>query len=130
VQEASPVLDAQGVIYLGVSNTFQAVKPDGTKSWWFGYPLIHGSPAIAADGTIYFGGIADAGILFGFNPTGQEKSYTGVNGYVTGSPSMGSDGIVYIGGYKLQAFKGTAGLAKSCWPKFHGGLRQTGRMER
>jgi outer membrane protein assembly factor BamB len=128
---ASPVLDGEGNIYIGVNNTIQELKPDGTKKWLFGYPPVEGSAALAADGTVYFGGVNEgAGVLYGFNPEGVLLSYTIVPGGVTGSATIAPNGMTCVGGYALHAFKGPAGLAKACWPKFHGGLRQTGRLEK
>lgn len=130
VLASSPVLDSDGNIYIGVNNTIQAVKPDGTRKWYFGYPPIEGSAAIAADGTAFFGGINEGvGVLYGFNKEGTLTSYTPVSGGVTGSPAIGPDGMICVGGYAVEAFKGPAGLAKKCWPKFHGGPMQNGRAE-
>lgn len=130
VLSSSPVLDAEGNIYLGISNTFRALTPDGKDRWWFGYPSVPGSAAIAADGIIYFGSLnASVGVLFGFNHEGREVSYTIANGTITGSPAIDGEGRIYVGGNHLEAFKGTASLAKSCWSKARGGLRQTGRLE-
>jgi hypothetical protein len=111
-----------------VNDSFWAIKPDGTKSWAFGYPLVRGSAAVAGDGSIYFAGIdAGVGVLYGFSPVGELKSYTSFIGEASGSPAIGKDGTIYVGAYRLQAYKGTNGLAKSCWPQFRGGPSQTGR---
>ncbi len=56
VQKPSPVIDAEGTIYLGVNDLFYAIGSDGTQKWNFGHPLIQGTAAIAADGMVYFGG--------------------------------------------------------------------------
>lgn len=129
--ESSPVIDGQGTIYLGVNETFRALKPDGTQKWYFGYPIVNGAAAIAADGTVYFPGInSGVGILFTFNSKGEIMSYSPVGALGASSPTIGEDGTVYFGSrYKpFYALKGKAPLAKSPWPKFRGNLRQTGRL--
>ena len=84
----------------GIMWTFEADKP-----------VYYSSPAVAADGTIYFGtGIfmhTDAGSLYALNPDGTEKWKRdldlypntvypyGDNGY---SPAIGTDGTIYIQG--------------------------------
>lgn len=53
---ASPVVDSQGVIYLGsAEGHLVAVTPDGTERWRrnYGNPII-ASPAVAESGSIYF----------------------------------------------------------------------------
>lgn len=127
VRESSPIIDAQGNIYLGVNNMFHALKPDGTRRWDFGYPVVDGTAAIAADGAVCFGG--NENVLYIFNNNGSVRSYENVVGTVDASPSIGKDGKIYIGSYDLQAIQGTTGLAKGGWPKFRGGLRQTGRPD-
>ncbi len=84
----------------GIMWTFEADKP-----------VYYSSPAVAADGTIYFGtGIyihTDSGSLYALNPDGTEKWKRildlypnpvypkGDNGY---SPAIGADGTIYIQG--------------------------------
>jgi outer membrane protein assembly factor BamB len=74
-------------------------------------PVYYSSPAVASDGTIYFGtGIyihTDSGSLYALNPDGTEKWKRdldlypnpvypkGDNGF---SPAIGSDGTIYIQG--------------------------------
>ena len=84
----------------GIQWTFEADKP-----------VYYSSPAVATDGTIYFGtGIfihTDSGSLYALNPDGTEKWKRdldlypnpvypkGDNGY---SPAIGADGTIYIQG--------------------------------
>jgi outer membrane protein assembly factor BamB len=125
VRPASPVIDAQGDIYVGVNDLFRAFKPDGGKKWEWGYPTVDGAAVLSADGGVYFG--ADSGTVHGFNLDGSDRTYYPLSAPMSGSPTIGEDGTIYVGAYKLHALKGGAGLAKGGWPKFHGGLRQTGR---
>jgi outer membrane protein assembly factor BamB len=108
-----------------VNNEFWGINPDGTKKWTFGYPIIDGAAALAADGTIYFGG--DSGILYAWNRNGQVKLYTTV-GWPFGSPAIAADGTVYVGSREIKAYKTDSGLDKSSWPKFRGNAAQTGRI--
>ncbi len=100
----------------------------GKKKWDFGYPIVDGAAAIAADGTIYFGG--DTGVLYAWNPDGTVKSYTGTGGSIRGSPAIAADGTVYVGSANIVfvALKGASGPSGSSWPKFRGNAAQTGRM--
>jgi outer membrane protein assembly factor BamB len=130
VGQASPVLDAAGNVYLGVNNMFFAVKADGTKKWDFGYPVIEGAPAVAADGTVFCGGTGEGvGTLFGWTADGTLKYLPNLGGVVNSSPALTRDGIIYIGAGTTvcEAFKGGAGLARGGWPKFRGNAAQTGR---
>jgi len=84
----------------GIMWTFEADKS-----------VYYSSPAVAADGTIYFGtGIfmhTDAGSLYALNPEGTEKWKRELDLYPTAglhqgdngcSPTVGADGTIYIQG--------------------------------
>ena len=112
--DASPAVGPDGTIYVGsdpygaaghghlavpVDTNFWAINPDGTLKWPF--PTgdgVESSPAIGADGTIYFGSydscfyaLADSG-SFGFL---KWKFTTG--GPIDCSPAIDGDGIIYFG---------------------------------
>jgi outer membrane protein assembly factor BamB len=126
VGPSSPVIDSDGYVYLGVNDTFWYVNPNGTKKWWFGYPVTKGSAIVQADGIICYHG---SEILFEFDKNGEEKSYTQLDGVgASGSPTISEGTNLIVGDKNLRMFPGSSGLAKSAWPKFHGGLRQTGRV--
>jgi outer membrane protein assembly factor BamB len=129
VSGSSPVIDPQGNIYLGVNNTFVALNPAGIKKWDFGYPVIQGAAAVAADGTIYAGGTGSVGTLYGWAADGALKFFPDMGGAVMGSPAIARDGTVYIGAMTTicEAFKGGAVLARGGWPKFRGNAAQNGR---
>jgi outer membrane protein assembly factor BamB len=142
---SSPAIGTDGTIYVAswqaldsgeffnVMNAY-AIKPDGTQkwalsieNWWAG-----SSPAIGADGTIYFGSGA-------INPNGTLK---GVSGTIGGSsPAIGADGTLYVGTdlsvcypeCQLSGFyainTSSGGLANSAWPMFHHDVRHTGSVE-
>jgi outer membrane protein assembly factor BamB len=58
---SAPVLDADGTIYAGATDfNLYALKPDGSLKWSFSPGVsiqIWTTPAIAGDGTVYFGAI-------------------------------------------------------------------------
>jgi hypothetical protein len=123
----SPVIDAEGNIYIGVNNLFCAYKPDGTRKWGWGYPIVNGSAALSADGTIYFA--ADSANIYSFLPDGTLRAYYYAGGAMSGSLTISNEGIIYAGAYTLNAFQAKLGLIKGGWPKFHGRLLQTGRKD-
>jgi len=53
------------------------------------------SPAIAADGTIYFG--SSDGMLLAFKPDGTRSWAFNTGHYISSSPAIGIDGTIYIG---------------------------------
>jgi hypothetical protein len=102
----------------------------GTKKWLFATKeLIHSSPAIGADGTVYVG--TYGGNIFAVDGSSGTKKWTfsfGA-GEISASPAIGPDGSVYIGS-SLGVFlsvQGVGGLAQTTWPKFRGGPLNLGR---
>ena len=98
-----------GTVYVGEwDGLFYAFNPDGSIKWSFETPKGHesliSSPAIGADGAIYFG--AEDG-FHALHPDGTEKwHFVGDIGAVVSSPAIGQDGTVYVGSWnhKLYAF--------------------------
>jgi len=86
------------------NGVLSAVNPDGSLMWEWEYDTGSGStPAIGADGTLYFGCGPD---VYALNSNGSVKwSYT-TGAKVNSSPAIGADGTVYIGSNdgKLYAF--------------------------
>ena len=108
---ASPVIDANGTIYVsGHENNHQvytllAVNPSGTPKWQFvtGSTVadaLNSTPAIAADGTIYF---TTQKNLVAVNPDGTLKWYLPIatNG---SSPAVGPDGTIYLGSTESKIY--------------------------
>jgi outer membrane protein assembly factor BamB len=58
--------------------------------------VVDSSPAIAADGTVYFGSFDD--YVYAVNPDGTLKWKYATGGGLNSSPAIGEDGTVYIGG--------------------------------
>ncbi len=129
--ESSPAIGVDGTIYVGShDNKLYAINPDGSKKWEFkaGEPIyddkfdvikgIVSSPAVAADGTIYFSSLAD--YFFAINPDGTEKWRIELpfSGDTWTSPAVGPDGIIYTG----AARRFTEGSIEVFDPRDLGGL--------
>ena len=71
-------------------------QPAGTKLWEFyaGHP-IQSSPALSADGTVYFG--ADSGTLYAFDASGNGKWEFPTGDALVASPAIATDGTVIVG---------------------------------
>ena len=77
----------------------------GTKLWEFtAGGGIGSSPAMAPDGSIYFG--SDAKKLYALNPDGTKRWEFTVGAEIRSAPAIGSDGTLYFGAddNKLYAF--------------------------
>ncbi len=105
---STPVIDNNGIIYVGSWNgNLYAIYPNGTVKWkfdtggrfWFG-----ASPAISAEGTIYFGTTSFEGgsaNFFAIYSDGSEK-WRFKSGWIESSPAIGEDGIVYMSSCKTE----------------------------
>jgi outer membrane protein assembly factor BamB len=128
---SSPAIGADGTIYVGSRDgKLYAVNSDGTKKWEFATgSIMMSSPMIGADGTIYVG--SNDGKLYAVNSDGAEKWEFATRYIMTSSPTIGVDGTIYVGSYggELYAiYSDSAGLANSCWPKFHHDRNNSGRV--
>ena len=103
---SSPTVGPDGTVYIGVevgaststtpSGRLFALKPDGTPRWVFTTPdWVDSAPAIAADGTIYFG--CWDGNLYALRPDGTKKWSYAAKGFIVASPALGADGTIYFG---------------------------------
>lgn len=98
--KGSPAIGHDGTVYFGAyEGTFYALSPSGSLKWSFapqGY--VWSTPALAADGTIYY---VAGGALMALNPDGSKKWQLGVSGGTTPvqgfSPVVGRDGTIYCG---------------------------------
>jgi outer membrane protein assembly factor BamB len=99
---SSPALGSNNTVYVGSSSAFYAVTNAGpvvSNKWTFGagLSLDNSSPAVGADGTIYFiGGSSNA--LFAVNPDGTQK-WAVFKGGSGGTPAIGFDNTIYFQDY-------------------------------
>ncbi len=95
---SSPVVAPDGTIYCaGGDSRLYAISPDGVRRWSFSTDYMAGSPALAADGTIYIGTSAPTRRFFAIRPDGTLRWKYVVGGSVTTSAVVGPDGTVYFG---------------------------------
>jgi outer membrane protein assembly factor BamB len=97
---SSPSIDKNGTIYVGdsdlVDGCFYAINANGTLKWRYEHnKWTHSSPAIADDGTIYFG--CDNGVFYALNPDGKLKWKLTSLGQWLFSPAIADDGTIYVG---------------------------------
>ena len=101
----NPSIASDGTIYCGYLDKLVALNPEGSLKWKFDIGdnryIGTSSPAISADGTIYFGthiGETQGGEIIAVNPDGTEKWKKKIaNRWVESSPCIGDDGTIYIG---------------------------------
>ena len=72
----------------------------GTKIWSFqaGDRISGSSPAIAEDGTIYFGSHGDDNRVYALDSDGNQKWTFHIGRWIDSTPAIGADGTVYIQG--------------------------------
>ena len=118
---SSPALSA-GVLYVGsYDQNLHAVNAvDGSFRWSFSVKptrtnqasYIYSSPAIAPDGTIYFGTeerfwlnpAISSGTLYAVNPNGSEKWKYPVDAAIYSDPAIAADGTIYFGCYDSNLY--------------------------
>lgn len=132
---SSPQIGDDGTIYFGsgvrdgapalmgfpvpvTSNTFYALNPDGSKKWEFktldgdANSKIYSTPALAQDGTIFFGSRAADSRVYALDQSGNLKWNIQKTGQeILSSPALSSDeSTLYIGiGSQLVAFDAATG---------------------
>jgi len=96
----SPVIDENGIIYIGGGEKLFAVEPNGSIKWNFttGY-VISASPAIGNKDIIYVS--SQDGYLYAIYTDNGSKKWDLKIGDIYdcySSPAINEDGIIYIGG--------------------------------
>jgi len=110
--ESSPVIDKNGIIYVG-SDNFYAFYPNGTMKWnYWVEGDIWSAPAIDENGIIYVGTIyAMPNYLYAFYPDGTLKWKYITGDSVYSSSVIGNDGTIYFG-----QSSGQTGFIKALYP--------------
>lgn len=108
-------LGGDGAIYVttgsGEAKLF-AIEPDGATRWAFqAGSFIFGSPAIGADGTIYFGCFDQN--LYAINPNGTEKWRFATGNTIESTPAIAADGTIYFGSSDAKLYALNAGGTKA-----------------
>lgn len=138
---ASPVIGADGTIYVASTNGISALRPtNGTLIWNFNAGLVEQTPAVGVDGTIYFGvKSGNNRTIYALAPDGTLRWQYGpvvVSTPYGGFPTVGADGVVYVGfGSSVRAFSPDgvslwtydAGSIVTSWPTIAGSAsKETG----
>ncbi len=93
----SPIIDKEGIIYVGAFYMF-AVYPNGTLKWQFETDgRVVSAPAIDENGILHFGGIYGNKLYAMYSSNGTVK-WTYKIGPTWASPTIGDDGIIYAPG--------------------------------
>jgi outer membrane protein assembly factor BamB len=103
---SSPAVGPDGTVHLGVevggatssnpSGRVFALNPNGSQKWVFTAPdWVDSTPAIAADGSVYFG--AWNGVLYALGSDGAKRWEFKAGSFVASSPALGADGTIYVG---------------------------------
>lgn len=105
---SSPAVAPDGTIYFGVevgssssttpSGRLFALTPSGAPKWAAPFTApdwVDSTPAVAADGTIYFG--CWNGYLYALRADGTKKWEFQAGSFVASSPAIGTDGTIYVG---------------------------------
>lgn len=124
---AVPVIGQDGSLYMGFDNCLYVFDSDGIGRWLFN-AVVCGSPAIGADGKIYFG--SSDGNFYVVDSNGELEWKIYLGGTWFSSPAINGDGIVYIGsddGYLYAIYTESGGLANTSWPKFKADNQNTCR---
>lgn len=97
----SPVIGADGTVYLGCDEMLQACKPDGSELWvaLMSEAPCHCSPAVGVDGSVYLGSLTQG--LRAVDPRGgglkwkTSSPYHEDLGTYGHAPVIGWDGTIY-----------------------------------
>jgi hypothetical protein len=135
ITESSPVIGADGTIYLGVLQNLWAIGADGQKKWGRvggDYYAFDTSPVVLASGSICC--VSSYGLLCYVDPEGAVHEMYYLYGYGYGSPAVGPTGAIYVqdrgvAGVGFTALRAGAALAGTPWPKFRGNARNTGNIQ-
>jgi hypothetical protein len=100
---SSPVVAADGTIYVGVQGTgtvrggLLAFAADGTPAWHYDtgtQPVLSGA-VVRADGSVVF--VSHDGTVIALEPTGTLRWSTSLGAPSNASPLVGPDGTLYVG---------------------------------
>ncbi len=104
VDIASPVIGADGTIYIGSTDHYlYAVDKNGKIKWQFeAHSAIYSTPAIGQDGGICFSD--ESGRLYYLNKTGTKRWETKPVGITKSSPVIRPDGTIVAGAHNNYVY--------------------------
>ena len=122
---SSPAIGPDGTVHVGVevgsgssttpSGRVFALHPNGSQKWVFTAPdWVDSTPAIAADGMVYFG--AWNGVLYALNSDGTKRWEFKAGSFIASSPAIGADGTIYVGAGSNLVAVTSAGALKWSFP--------------
>jgi MYXO-CTERM domain-containing protein len=112
IVRGSPVLGADGTIYVGADDDLFALRPADGSVLWSRRPGgdVNAAPAIDAAGTVYVG--STSGKVFALDgQTGNEIWSFATGAPVRSSPAIGINGALYVGSDDDKLYAFGAGLA-------------------
>ncbi len=135
---SSVALDSSDTAYVTTlstqtsQSTIHAVTRSGIAKWTLALEsaVVHSSPAIAKNGTIYPG--LFSGQLIAVSPAGRIlKTYT-TGGSILSSPLLLDDGKLIVGSDDYFAYvieTGQGPMTNSAWPMHRGNAQRTGQAK-
>lgn len=93
---SSPAIGDNQTVYVGYGTFLVAFDTAGSSIGTYETGgLVDGSPAIGADGTVYFG--SEDRFLYALHPDCSERWRYGTGGPIHSSPAIAGNGTVYVG---------------------------------
>ncbi len=138
---SSPIIDADGTVYLTVASALLALDPQNGILKWDFIPSLQSEdlsmPAVSSDGIVYFvvissGAAGEVDSLYTVNSDGSRRWATGLAigspGDFISAPKIDNNGLIYIGdGTRAWCVVGKGGPSPSSWPMYQGDIRNSGR---
>ena len=118
----TPAVGTEGLLYFGMGHDFHAVDAEtGLKVWTYVTDggLIHGSPAVGPDGSVYFGA-QDQRLYSLDGKTGRTRwIYQTYSGIVC-TPAIGDNGVVYFGNGEGWVYAVETSTGRGLWSFYTG----------
>jgi outer membrane protein assembly factor BamB len=121
---ASPVIDANGLIYVSSFDGSYAFNPDGTTSRTW-YCTVLSAGIVCRDGSVIVCGRKH----YSLNPNGTTNWAFNLENMLPGGSALDTNGMLYsVANGNLSAIYATGSMAQTAWPKFQHDLKNTGKV--